>query len=187
MLEFPLLTERLLLRPYVADDLDAAAAMHAREDVAAYLPWDALDREKTAARLEKFAHPSIEKEGDVAIVPALERDGGAYVGEFMLRVHSDLHRHGEVGYIIDPSMAGRGYATEGALEMLRLGFDVRGLHRITGHIDPRNAASAHVLEKCGMRKEGHFLRSFFAHDEWTDEGVYALLEEEWSARISSPT
>ena len=42
--------------------------------------------------------------------------------------------------------------------------------------------SARVLERLGMRREAHFVRSEFIKGEWTDEVVYAMLEEEWRAR-----
>ena len=175
-------TARLTFRPYQPDDLPAMAAMHARDEVARYLPWDALDHDRAVARLEKYAAVApLEKPDDRVIVPAFEKDGGRYVGEYMLRI-GEVETNGEVGYILDPSMAGRGYATEGALAFLRMGFDDLGLHRIMGRIDARNDASARVLEKCGMRREAFFRENWFLKGEWTDEIVYAILDEEWQAR-----
>jgi RimJ/RimL family protein N-acetyltransferase len=66
--------------------------------------------------------------------------------------------------------------------MLALGFDGLGLHRIVGRLDARNTASARVLEKLGMRREAHFVSNEYLKGEWTDELVYALLDEEWRAR-----
>jgi L-amino acid N-acyltransferase YncA len=55
----------------------------------------------------------------------------------------------------------------------------RGKHRITASCDARNAASAGVLEKLGMRREGHLRKSTWAKGEWTDDLLYGLLREEW--------
>ncbi len=66
--------------------------------------------------------------------------------------------------------------------MLRLGFGNYGLHRIVGRIDARNAPAARLLERLGMRREAHFVRSEFIKGEWADEIVYAMLEDEWRAR-----
>jgi RimJ/RimL family protein N-acetyltransferase len=89
------------------------------------------------------------------------------------------HRQGEVGYILHPAHERRGYATEGARAMLALGFDGLGLHRIYGRIDARNAASARVLERLGMRREAHLVENEWVKGEWQSELVYAILAREW--------
>lgn len=179
-------TERLLLRPYVATDLPAMADMHARADVARYLMWDVRDEDASRAALENHLRTRFEEEGDTLCLAAFERDGGAYVGEFLLILTSREHRGGEVGYILHPDRHGRGYATEGAGEMLRLGFERFDLHRIVGRLDGRNAASARVLEKLGMRREAYFVRNEWVKGEWTDEAVYAVLADEWPPGVPAP-
>ena len=47
------------------------------------------------------------------------------------------------------------------------------------YCDPRNSASAAVLERLAMRREGHLRESTWAKGEWTDDLVYALLHDEW--------
>jgi RimJ/RimL family protein N-acetyltransferase len=65
--------------------------------------------------------------------------------------------------------------------MLRLGFEEIGFHRIVGRMDARNAASAGVLERLGMRREAHLRENEFIKGEWADELVYAILASEWEA------
>jgi RimJ/RimL family protein N-acetyltransferase len=65
--------------------------------------------------------------------------------------------------------------------LLRLGFDELGLHRIVGRLDARNAASARLLQRLGMRSEAHLVENEYVKGEWTDEAVYALLASEWRA------
>ena len=60
----------------------------------------------------------------------------------------------EIGFTIAPRYQGRGYATE-AVRLLVGYLFARGKHRITACCDARNAASAAVLERLGMRREGH--------------------------------
>src|SRR5438046_5334954 len=83
----------------------------------------------------------IEADGDGVLVAALDTETGRIVGEFMLRLTSAKNRQGEIGWSIHPDVQGRGLATEGAREMLRLGFDELGLHRIVAASDSRNGAS----------------------------------------------
>jgi RimJ/RimL family protein N-acetyltransferase len=35
------------------------------------------------------------------------------------------------------------------------------------------------MERLGMRREGHFVRSELIGGEWSDEYLYAVLAEEW--------
>lgn len=83
------------------------------------------------------------------------------------------------GWSIHPGAQGRGYATEGAREMLRLGFEEFGLHRIVAECDPRNAASIRVMEKLGMRREADHIDAMFLKGEWVGSTVFAMLESEW--------
>jgi RimJ/RimL family protein N-acetyltransferase len=50
---------------------------------------------------------------------------------------------------------------------------------VIGRVEPRNHASARVLEKLGMRREAHFVENELIKGEWQSELVYALLEREW--------
>jgi ribosomal-protein-alanine N-acetyltransferase len=74
----------------------------------------------------------------------------------------------------------QGYATETAQRLLRFGFATLGLHRIIGQCDPRNTASARVLERIGMRYEGHLRDTMLIRDGWRDSLIYSLLEQEWA-------
>lgn len=184
-------TDRMLLRPYLPDDLDAFAEMHGREDVARYLPWETRDAEASRVALERHQELALDKDGDgITLAGFLKETGGeqaggeqprALVGEFVLFLRSIEHRGGEVGYVLHPAFQGRGLATEGARAMLSLGFETMRMHRIIARIDARNAPSAAVLARLGMRREAHLVRNELFKGDWSDEEDYAILDEEWSA------
>ena len=106
---------------------------------------------------------------------------GELVGHVSLSVGPPEHRQGEVGFHFHPDHQGRGYATEAAAAMLALAFETYGLHRVAGRLEPRNVASACVLEKLGMRREAHLIENEWVKGEWQSELVYALLAREWRA------
>jgi RimJ/RimL family protein N-acetyltransferase len=179
---YPVATERLLLRPFEPDDLDALVAIHGDPGVVRYLYWDVRDRDELRGLLvDKQRRVELAHEGDVLNLAAVLADTRELVGDVTLFWHSEQHRQGEVGYIMHPAHGGRGYATEASRALLRVGFDELGLHRITGRIDARNAASARVLERLGMRREAHLVENELVKGVWTDEVVYALLDREWRA------
>ncbi|MEV0235981.1 GNAT family N-acetyltransferase [Nonomuraea sp. NPDC050786] len=179
--DYPITTERLLLRPFTPHDLDAIHAYESRPDVARYLYWEPRDRETTRTFLDKkITRTSLLNEGDAIDLAVTLRHTGQLIGQSLLIWTSKQHCQGEIGYVLHPDHHGHGYAPEAAREMLRLGFDHLGLHRITGRLDARNTASARVLEKLGMRHEATLIENELVKGEWSSETIYAMLDSEWT-------
>jgi len=187
---FPIETERLLLRPFEPADHAALLALHGSEAVTRYLYFGTRDADEVREQLaRKAAAIRLEQEGDSLELAAVLREDGRVVGDVLLFHRSDLHRQGEVGYMFDPAVQGRGLATEATEAMLRIAFEAAGFHRVYGRLDGRNLASARVLEKVGMRREAHLVENEWVKGEWTDEVIYAMLDREWltaRGRTGSP-
>ena len=182
-LQLPLTTARLLLRPYEAGDVRAIHDLFSREDVCRYLPWEPMDRDQARAKLvQRLTQDHLENDGDPLVLAAVERATGRMIGELMLRLESVANRQGEIGWSFHPDVQGRGLATEGAREVLRLGFEDVGLHRIVAGADARNEASLRVMARLGMRREALFVDAEWSKGEWASEVVCALLDDEWRAR-----
>ncbi len=178
--DYPIRTPRLILRPYTFDDFEALHDLQSRPEVTRYLLFDARDRDQVRMSLEqKVAAAELDDEGGNLSLAVVLPQTGALIGDVTLFWLSRANRQGEIGYVFHPDHGGRGYATEAAAVLLRLGFAELGLHRIIGRIDARNAPSARVLERLGMRREAHFVQNEILKGEWTDEVVYAMLEDEW--------
>ena len=182
--ELPLRTARLLLRPYAPDDLEDLTDLMGREEVCRYLPWPPMSPEQARAKLEqRLLQTNIGPEQEAMVPAAVEAATGRFVGEFMLRARQSEPGNAEIGWSIHPDFQGRGLATEGARELLRVGFDELGLHRIRAGADPRNIASVRVMERLGMRREAHLVESELIKGEWVDEVIHAVLESEWRRNL----
>ena len=178
--DLPIPTERLILRAFRPDDVDAVFAMQSRPDVARFLYWDArTEPEVREALAKKIASTAIREEEDVLFLAAELRATGELVGDVVLQWTSRQHLAGEIGFIVHPDHQGRGYATEASWVLLRLAFEELGLHRVVGRVDARNIGSARVLEKLGMRREAHLIENEYVKGEWQSELVYAILAREW--------
>lgn len=182
---YPIETERLRLRPCVAADAEPMYAYKSRDDVCRYLPHEPLTREGVAQRIATlYSNTTLDDEGQALTLAVVERASDRLVGDVILFWRSREHQGGEIGYVFDPAWAGRGYATEAAAQLLRLGFGISsglGLHRIIARLDARNTPSASVAERLGMRQEAHFVQNERFKGEWSDELVYAILADEWHA------
>jgi len=84
---------------------------------------------------------------------ASRRDTGAYIGWFTLKYVPETVEV-EVGYRLFREAWGQGFATEGASELVRYGFDSVGLYRIIGLTHRDNVASQRVLMKAGLSPAG---------------------------------
>ncbi len=177
---YPIRTERLLLRPPEVGDAEAVTVYKSRPELTRFVPHGPLTVEQVRERHGR-ALQWLDEPGQMLNLLAFQAADGALVGDIVVFWHAGPHRAGEIGYIFDPAFSGRGYATEAARAGLALLFERLGLHRVVGRIDARNDASARVLQRLGMRREAHFVRNELMHGEWTDEVVYALLEDEWRA------
>jgi RimJ/RimL family protein N-acetyltransferase len=181
--DYPVRTDRLLLRPLTSDDLDALLAYRSRPDVCRYVPFEPMDRPAIVDRLAgPWARTALTDEGQSLTFGAELARTGQLVGDVVLFWHSRHHRGGEIGYVFNPDFAGHGYATEAATALLRLGFDGLGLHRIVARLDERNEASAGVARRLGMRQEARLIDNEIFKGEWSTELDFALLADEWPKR-----
>jgi len=176
-------TDRLLLRTFEPDDLEDTFAYQSRPDVTRYLLSEARDRAGSVESVRKMmTETDLVKDGDsLAFAVVLD---GTVIGQVDLVLLSAEHRQGEVGYIFHPDHHGRGLATEATEALLRLGFDEFDLYRIVATCNVANAASARLMERLGMRREGHFLGCRRVKGVFRDEYVYAIRQEEWRATRS---
>ncbi len=179
-------TPRLILREFTADDLPAMITFFSDPDVGRYIggQWSTEEAQKylqgiMAGQTQQTRHTW---ELSVAL-----RSTGEVIGSAELVVTNAAHREAEIGYMLARAHWGFGYATEAARALVAFGFDSMGLHRIWATCEPANLGSAHVLEKCGMIREGH-LRANRLHKDgaWRDRFLYAVLEDEYRAACGEP-
>ena len=183
--DYPIRTERLLLRPYLESDLEAVLDLNSRPDVVRYLPWGVLDRDGAVARVQRcLGETAIDETTSRIVLAATIPPDNRVIGEFMLKRHSAEHRQGEIGWLLHPDVHGRGYATEAARELLRLAFGELGLHRIIAEADSANGPSVAVMRRLGMRHEADLREDHWSEGEWGDSTVYSILEGEWRATFS---
>ena len=174
---WPLHTERLVLRPVEPRDADAFVDAWASEEWSSLLLSRPMNR---AEVVEMVRRRTAAADGEfVSLV--LEHDG-TVVGDSLLHLQGTGLSEGEIGWTLLPQHAGRGFATEAARAVIRLGFEHYGLRRIVANLDARNDRSAALCERLGMRRESHKRGDFWSKGVWTDSYEYALLAEEWRRR-----
>jgi glyoxylase I family protein len=176
--ERPILeTARLVLRPVRMADADALLPSFRDPDTMRYWahpPISTLDEMR--AILARNLPPQNRAGGSFAIT----RDGGTAIG--CVNFYSERDAMSGLGYIIDKSYWGQGYVGEAVAAATDYGFAELKLHRIWLEIDPKNAGSIRVAEKCGFVHEGTARKSFLLGDVYYDSAYYAMLREDWLKR-----
>ncbi len=174
-------TARLVLREYVEDDVAAVHAYAGDPEMTRYMAWGPNTERDTREFIREASAARAAAPRLIYDLAVTLRDGGRLMGGCGLRISEPRHRGGFIGYILHRDAWGRGYASEAAGALVDFGFGTLGLHRIYAVCDPANAASARVLEKLGMRREGLLREHRWEKGRWVDELLYALLEREWRA------
>ncbi|MFI6827791.1 MULTISPECIES: GNAT family N-acetyltransferase [unclassified Kribbella] len=179
----PIETDRLTLRRYRDTDYDDLLKLQSNPDVTRFLLYDPKTPEQVKESLAgRLADVPMDTDGQALTVAVILRETGRHVGEVSLFVRNAEHRGGEIGFVFHPEFHGRGFAAEASVELLRIGFEELGMHRIIGRLDATNTGSANLLKRLGMRHEATFVKNEFLKGRWTDEAVFAMLAEEWDKR-----
>ena len=179
-----LLTDRLALRRFTAADGPALHGYLGRPEVVEFEPYDPLSPEQAAVAAAQRATDArfwaVDLGSDATLI------GHVYLA----RAEPDWWQTWELGYVFHQDHWGHGYATEACTALLDQVF-ADGAHRVKAGCDPANRRSWSLLERLGMRREAHTVRSvaFFreasGHPLWHDAFGYAILAHEWTPRASA--
>ncbi|MBP6017307.1 MAG: GNAT family N-acetyltransferase [Candidatus Promineofilum sp.] len=152
-------TDRLLLRRFVPDDLDALYALYRDPEMRRYFPPEgvSVDRtltyEETKEELEWFlnGHP---RHPELGLWATIHKATGTFIGRCgLLPWTIDGQDEVEIAYMIAKAYWRQGLGTEAARGIRDYAFGQLGLTRLICLIDPENAASIGVAEGIGMTFE----------------------------------
>lgn len=91
----------------------------------------------------------------------------------------------EYGFRVAPKFWGRGFAKEGAREMVRHAFEDLKLTEVIGETMTINAASRAVMSACGLKHVETFFNKYDTPPAGIEEGEvrYLITKEEWGMKV----
>jgi RimJ/RimL family protein N-acetyltransferase len=172
----------------VHDDVTALTHYRKLPDVARYQDWPMPYTRDLAHQLvdemDALTGPTPGRWVQLAVV--VGDVDGPMVGDLAVWLDTDATL-AMIGYTLDPDHQGQGYAVEAVNALVGWLFGRKRVHRIAATIDPRNLASARVLERCGFEYVGTARSAALSRGEWTDDARFSLLEADWKAWRKRPT
>lgn len=178
----PITTERLSIRDLEANDGPRIFSYHRHPDVARFQSWGKESVDVVQSYIRGLASTEPGAPGKWYQVGLYLREGDKLIGDCGFRTFADNPEQAEIGITVAPEFQGKGYAAEALRALLNFLFTDLKMHRVMGSVDPRNHSSMKLLDRAGMRQEAHFVKSLWHAGEWVDDVIFALLDEEWTAR-----
>jgi RimJ/RimL family protein N-acetyltransferase len=169
-------TTRLLLRPPRMSDAPAIFSKYAQDlEATRYLVWrPSKNIQETEEFLKRYvAGWGIDSDFPWAITL---KENGELIGMTGLRIN---WFKADLGYVLGRPWWGHGYATEAVRPIVDWALSQPSIYRVWAMCDVDNLASARVLEKVGMSREGVLRRSQMhpnVSDEPRDSYCYAIVK-----------
>ena len=177
-------TERMVLRRFTMDDVDAVFALDSDPLVRTFVEdGEPVTREEAA---DTIAHwlKYHERSDLFGFWAAIEKQSGSFLGWFHFRPRPDSPQdEPELGYRLVSSAWGQGYGTEGSLALIDKGFTSPQVSRVVAETMAVHTASRRVMEKAGMRHVRSYRVDWPVRIPGDEEGdvEYAISRSEWEA------
>lgn len=173
-----LLTERLRLEVPRTEHAPAfAAGVQASMHALAYVTWGVKPRDLDWARRFCEGDACSVGAGEDLVFHVFALADGVWVGRIDVHTIDFDDARGEIGYVGDARLAGRGLMREAALAVIRLCFEL-GFQRIEALSDVRNARALRFAEALGMQREGTLRRhERDPQGRMCDQALYAIVNE----------
>jgi [ribosomal protein S5]-alanine N-acetyltransferase len=158
-------TERLSLRQPATEDAVLIFEQYAQDpEVTKYISWQP---HKSVRETDEFIDRCISVWANNSAFPyvLICKEDAQLIGMIEIRINQ---YKADLGYVLAKSEWGKGYMTEAmqALTDWALGQDE--IYRVWAICDVENPASARVMEKVGMQREG-VLKRWFIHPNASEE------------------
>lgn len=171
-----LITNRLTLRPFAAEDVGAVAAACSDDLVQRWLPLPRPYGIPAALDWCTVASHELRRSGGCLDRAAVLTADGRLAGCVGLKRTDWASRVTEIGYWSAADMRGQGYLTEAVTALSRWVLTEQGFERVELLAATGNLASQRVAERAGFHREGVMRNAGYTHDGRVDLVLYSLID-----------
>ncbi|MBT5144913.1 MAG: GNAT family N-acetyltransferase [Gemmatimonadetes bacterium] len=178
-------TERVIVRRMQDSDLEAYHEIDNHPGHCQFLSRPPHSMDQSRDFIATARDLPLGAEGHYLHVSVVLKQTDELIGNVCIKVESQTHGQGDVGWFLSSDHRGQGLATEACRAWIDFCFKELGLHRITARCDAKNTRSRAMMERLGMRREGDYKEIAFFDDVWHDQYCYAILDSEWTRARSA--
>lgn len=171
----PLQTDRLVLRRFDEDDLEAFLIYRQDWEVARFQGWSMLSRDQALSFIQEMQIAEIGNLSEWFQIAIAHRYSNLLIGDIGFQICAEDPSTIEIGFTITPLEQGKGYATEAVQALIERLFEIESINKIIGITDLRNQASANLLRRLGMYLEKE--ESVIFRGEPCIEQTFALVRQ----------
>lgn len=171
-------TERLKLRAIKKSDVNDINEYASNPRTSQYLLWE---HHRSVEYTKKFvdiilARYKISEYYDWAIVL---KDSQKMIGTCGFTRIDEENSVAEIGYVLNPSYWGNGFATEAAKKIVEFAFNILNVNRVEARFIFGNDASLSVMKKIGMKFEGYLRECQLVKGSHRTIGISSILKREY--------
>lgn len=172
---FPeLATTRLRLAQMLLSDAPALFTMRSDKEVMKYIDRPLAKTVADAEALIKVVTALLDKNDGITWGIFLKEENTLMGTIGFWRIQKE-HYRAEIGYLLHPSLQGKGIMQEAMTAVLKYGFDSMHLHSVEAVVNPSNNPSIKLLQKNGFIREAYFRENYFSNGRFLDSAIYSLL------------
>jgi RimJ/RimL family protein N-acetyltransferase len=171
---------RLILREFVVDDWHSVHQYARDVDVVKFMHWGPNSEDDTKAYLDYIMTAQRQQPRRIYEFAVILKHDGLLIGGAGL--HLEKYSQASLGYCFNKQFWGQGLATETVRSLCEYGFNALQLHRTFATCRTENRASARVMEKLGMKRDGVLREHFYAKGQWQNSFLYSILSREYFER-----
>jgi RimJ/RimL family protein N-acetyltransferase len=177
----PLLeTPRLHIRLVTEADLPALLTFNGDDEVTRFLPY-ATWQNMNDARAWLKRMQGLQDAGGTLQFVIVGKQSALAIGTCLLFKHDEASARAELGYVLSRTHWGSGVMREALTALIDHAFTHMALRRLEAEINPRNVASAQLVQCLGFVQEGLLRQRWFTKGALSDSALYGLLREDWAA------
>ncbi|AZZ96334.1 GNAT family N-acetyltransferase [Pseudoalteromonas sp. R3] len=167
-------TPRLLLRPLTNEDWSFFLYLHQQPQVMRFIK-DLPDHDFIRGQFNRRL-PRWRKQQNHWLTLLIEdRQSGAPVGLHGFLCNWVPFQQAELGFMLDPSHQGKGYAKESTKAVIDFAFNECGYHKLTATVTEGNEPSFNLLTKLGFEHEGTLKDNYQLGGKWCHDQKLGLI------------
>ena len=146
----PKLTQRLILRRFIDQDLERFLDYRQDPQVARFQGWSEISYSEAQSFISEMNNAEIGKLGEWFQIAIADKQSNILFGDIGMLIYAENPAIVEIGFTVSRDRQGKGYAKEAVQALIDSLFELRTINKIVGITDARNEPSIKLLRGLGM-------------------------------------